>query len=159
MMKEKAMNPMPGQDAKQQTTQSTIGSGKAMVKTSKDNTFWVEEVDMDGSGNPVETQMMWDDTDKVLYAYADKPFQCTDGSMSNGDFMIATYGQGNRARKPEGSGWWVAGLNQGSCMARSEQAYGCKFDSTGKNTACGVAKLNDKTNDLMIVEATTTSVR
>ena len=38
---------------------------------------WIEEIDMDGSGNPVEEQMLWDDTDKVLYTYADKSFQCS----------------------------------------------------------------------------------
>src|SRR5262245_9877157 len=65
----KAMKPMPATNAKQQSKQATIGKGKAMVKTSKDNSFWVEEVDFDGSGNPVETQMLWDDTDKVLYSY------------------------------------------------------------------------------------------
>src|SRR5215510_9035001 len=68
----KAMNPMPAQNAKQQSKQATIGKGKATVRTSKDNSFWVEEVDIDGSGNPVDTQMLWDDTDKVLYTYAEK---------------------------------------------------------------------------------------
>src|SRR5262245_43250965 len=41
---EKAMNPAPGQNAKQQSKQATIGKGRAMVKTSKDNSFWVEEI-------------------------------------------------------------------------------------------------------------------
>jgi hypothetical protein len=154
---EKAMNPMPGQNAKQQSKQSTIGKGKAMVKTSKNNSFWVEEIDMDGSGKPAEAQMLWDDTDKVLYMYADKSFNCADGSSGNGDFLIATYGQGNSAKKPAGSGWWVAGLDQGECKASTEEAYGCKFDGKAQNTTCGVAKLNEKTNDLTIIEATTTS--
>jgi len=153
------MNPMPGQNAKQESKQSTIGKGKDMVKTSKDNNSWVEEIDMDGSGNPVEAQMLWDDTDKVLYTYADKPFQCTDGSTANGDFMIATYGQGNRAKRPAGSGWWVANLDKDECKARTDQLFGCKFNASGKNTACGVATLNQKTNDLTIIEATTTSNR
>ena len=155
----KAMNPMPGQNAKQQTKQTTIGKGKAMVKTSKDNSFWVEEIDMDGSGNPVEAQMLWDDTDKVLYTYADKSFQCADGSSANGDFLIATYAAGNRAKKPAGSGWWVAGLDKDECKARTDELFGCKFNASGKNTACGVATLNQKTNDLTIIEATTTNNR
>jgi len=156
---EKAMNPTPGQTAKQQSKQSAIGKGKTMVKTSKDNSFWVEEIDMDGSGNPAEAQMLWDDTDKVLYMYADKSFQCADGSSGNGDFLIATYGKGNRARKPAGSGWWVASLDQGECKASIEEAYGCKIDAQGQNTTCGVAKLNEKTNDLTIVEATSTGIQ
>jgi hypothetical protein len=156
---EKAMNPMPGQNAKDQSQQSTVGKGKAMVKTSKDNTYWVEEVDFDGSGTPVEAQMLWDESDKVLYTYADKPFQCKDGSSPNGGFMIATYGQGNRAKRPAGSGWWLASLDQGMCKASNEGLFGCKFDENGKNIACGLASLNEKTNDLMIMEPATTTVR
>jgi hypothetical protein len=152
-----AMNPMPGPNAKQQTKQSTIGKDKAMVKTSKDNSFWVEEVDMDRSGNPVEAQMLWDDTDKVLYTYAEKPFQCKEGSPATGDFLIATYAEGNTARKPAGSGWWAASLNQGECKARTDELFGCKFDANGKNTACGVANMNDQTHELTIMEATPTS--
>jgi hypothetical protein len=152
----KAMNPMPGSNAKEQSTQRTIGKGRAMVKTSKDNSFWVEEIDMDGSGNPVDAQMLWDDSDKVLYTYADKSFQCADGSSANGDFLIATYGTGNRAKRPAGSGWWMANLDQGECKARNDQLFGCKFNASGKNTTCGVATLNEKTNDLTIIEATTT---
>src|SRR5262245_40892482 len=49
----KAMNPMPGPNAREQSTQRTIGKRRAMVKTSMDNSFWIEEIDMDGSGNPV----------------------------------------------------------------------------------------------------------
>lgn len=152
----KAMNPMPGPNAREQSTQRTIGKRRAMVKTSMDNSFWIEEIDMDGSGNPVDAQMLWDDSDKVLYTYADKPFQCSVGSSASGDFMIATYGAGNRAKRPAGSGWWMANLDQGVCKARTDQLFGCKFNASGKNTTCGVATLNEKTNDLRIVEATTT---
>src|SRR5262249_33984801 len=108
----KAIEPIPGQKSKQQNKQTTKRTGKAMVKTSKDNSFWVEEIDMDGSGNPVDAHMLWDDTDKVLYTYADKSSQCSDGSSANGDFLIAIYASGNRAKKPAGSGWWVAGLDK-----------------------------------------------
>jgi len=159
MVTDKAMNPMPGTNAKQQTKQSTIGKDKAMVKTSKDNSFWVEEIDFDGSGNPAEAQLLWDDTAKVLYTYADKPFQCKDGSSANGDFLIATYGKGNQMKKPAGSGWWAASINQGECKARTDELFGCKFDANGKNTTCGVANLNEKTNELTIMEATTTSIQ
>ena len=155
----KATNPMPSQSAKQQSKQATIGKGKAMAKTSKDNSFWVEEIDLDGTGNPVEAQLLWDDTDKVLYTYADKSFQCTDGSSGNGDFLIATYGKGNRGKKPAGSGWWVASLDQGECKAQTEELFGCKFNASGKNTACGIANLNEKTNVLTIIQATSTSIK
>src|SRR4030095_1080261 len=90
----KAMNPMPGQNAKQKSKQTMIGKGKTTVTTSKDNSFWIEEVDLSGSGNPVETQMLWDDTDKTLYTYADTSYRCADGSSERGDFLIPSHGQG-----------------------------------------------------------------
>src|SRR5438093_5734802 len=108
---EKASNPVPGQNAKEQSKRSTIGKGKTMVKTSKDNSFWVEEIDLDGTRNPVESQLLWDDTHKVLYTYADKSFKCHDGSMGNGDFLIAPTGRAiarKNLRDPAG-GWraWI----------------------------------------------------
>jgi hypothetical protein len=158
-VRDKAMNPTPASNAMQQSKKSSIGKGKTTVNTSKDNSFWMEQVDLDGTGHPVDTQMLWDDTDKVLYSAASKTFQCKDGSSANGDLLMATYAKGNQAGKPAGSGWWMASSDQGSCKMPTEQAYGCKFDATGKNTACGMATLDDQTHEMTIVEATTTSIR
>ena len=158
-VRDKAMNPMPGSNATQQSKKSSIGKGKTMVNTSKDNSFWVEQVDIDGTGHPVDTQMLWDDTDKVLYSAAGKTFQCKDGSSASGDLLMATYAKGNKAGKPAGSGWWMASSDQGACKMSTEQAYGCKFDATGKNTTCGMATLDDQTHEMTIVEATTTDIR
>jgi hypothetical protein len=155
-VRDKAMNPMPASNA---TKKSSIGKGKTAVHTAKDNSFWMEQIDMDGTGHPMDTQMLWDDTDKVLYSAASKTFQCKDGSSANGDLMMATYAKGNKAGKPAGSGWWMASSDQGACNIPTEQAWGCKCDPTGKNTACGVATLDDQTHEMTIVEATTTSIR
>jgi hypothetical protein len=152
----KANNPAPSDNTKQQSKQSTIGDGKVKVTTPKDNSFWTEEIDIDGSGNAVEAQMLWDDTNKILYMYADKPFKCVDGSTANGDFMIAMYGKGNPAKKNAGSGWWAANLDQGQCKAQNDELYGCKFDASGNNTMCGVANLNQNNNELTITTVTTT---
>jgi DNA mismatch repair ATPase MutL len=158
-IREKAMNPTPASNATQQSKKSSIGKGKTTMNTSKDNSFWVEQVDLDGTGHPVDTQMMWDDTDKVLYAAGSKTFQCKDGASASGDLLMATYAKGNKAGKPTGSGWWMASSDQSACKMSTEQAYGCKFDATGKNTACGMATLDDQTHEMTIVEAATTSIR
>jgi hypothetical protein len=158
-VRDKAMNPMPSSNATQQSKKSSIGKGKTMVTTSKDNSFWMEQVDLDGTGHPVDTQMLWDDTDKVLFTSASKTFQCKDGSSANGALLMATYAKGNKAGKPAGSGWWMASADQSMCKMPTEQAYGCKFDATGKNTACGIATLDNQTHEMTIVEATTTSIR
>lgn len=158
-VRDKAMNPMPASNATQQSKKSSIGKGKAMVNTSQDGSFWVEQVDLDGTGHLMDTQMLWDDTDKVLYSAAGKTFQCKDGSSANADLLMATYAKGNKAGRPAGSGWWMASSDQGACKIPTEQAYGCKFDASGKNTTCGVATLDDQTHEMTIVEATTTSIR
>ena len=158
-VRDKAMNPTPGSNATQQSKKSSIGKGKTTVNTSKDNSFWVEQVDLTGTGHPVDTQMLWDDTEKVLYASASKTFQCKDGSSANGDLLMATYAKGNKAGQPAGSGWWMASSDQGACKMSTEQAFGCKFDATGKNTACGMATLDDQTHEMTIIQATTTSIR
>ena len=71
---------------------------------------------------------------------------------------MATFAKGNKAGKPAGSGWWMATSDQGLCKIPTEQAYGCKFDATGKNTACGMATLDDQTHEMTIIQATTTSI-
>jgi hypothetical protein len=57
-VRDKAMNPTPGSNATQQSKKSSIGKGKTTVNTSKDNSFWVEQVDLTGTGHPVDTQML-----------------------------------------------------------------------------------------------------
>src|SRR5262245_2685029 len=41
-VRDKAMNPAPSSSATQQAKKSSVGKGKAMVHTSKDNSFWME---------------------------------------------------------------------------------------------------------------------
>jgi hypothetical protein len=155
-IRDKAMNPTPSPNATQQSKKSSIGKGKATVNTSTENSFWVEQVDLDGTGHPVDTQMLWDDTDKVLYSSANKTFQCKDGSAANADLLMATFAKGNTAGKPAGSGWWMASSDQNSCQMPTQQAYGCKFDATGKNTVCGLATVDDQTHEMTIIEASKT---
>jgi len=156
-VKSKATSPMPGPTAKQQTKQATIGQEKVMVDTGHpDNSFWIEEIDLEGNGRATDAQMMWDDVDKVLFIYTEKDFKCYNGAPADGDFMIATYAAGNKMKRPAGSGWWMAQLNQGECGVKSEGLYGCKFNQNGVNTACGLVTLDDKTHDLTIIETVRT---
>jgi hypothetical protein len=155
----KAMNPTPAQNAQQISKRARIGKEKTTVQTSKDNSFWVEKIDISGNGNLVDSEMLWDDSEKILYTYADTPFRCADGSPGDGDFLIATYGKNNPDKKPAGSGWWVASLDETECKAHTDAMFGCKFDASGKNTMCGVAELNEKTNELTIIDATTTVIQ
>jgi hypothetical protein len=154
-VKMKATSPAPGPAAKQKSTQATIGKGKAMVDTGhSNNSFWVESIDLEGKGKATETQMLWDDTDKVMYLYADKTFKCSNGASADSGLLIATYAAGNMRKEPVGSGWWASALNENQCGVKSEALYGCKFNPSGTNTTCGLADLDEKTNELVIIEAT-----
>jgi hypothetical protein len=154
-VKSKTMSSTPGKTAKQKAKRAAIGQGKSMVDTGNpNNSFWVEEIDLDGTGKVTEAQMLWDGPDKVLYIYTGKTFKCTNGGSADSNLLIATYGAGNTAKKPAGSGWWVAGLDENQCDVKAEGLYGCRFNQNGVNTSCGLADLNDKTHELTIIETT-----
>jgi len=154
-IRNKAESPKPASTARQQTKKGTIGEEEMLLTTDSNNDYWVEDIDVKGNGQTTETDMMWDNTKKVLYAYADETMMCKNGGTADGDILIATYGKGNTANKPAGSGWWMASLDAGECAMRSETLYGCRFDKNGKNTACGIAQLDDKTDELTIIKMTT----
>jgi hypothetical protein len=60
----------------------------------------------------------------------------------------------NGRNTPAGSGWYVMDLDESECKAKMAGLYGCKFDTNGNATACGMATLDEKNDDLVIVEAT-----
>src|SRR5258708_6747199 len=76
----KAKSPAPPDSAKKATS---IGKGKAKMNTanSADDTdsFWVEDLDIDGDGKAQQTDVLWDDEDKVLYLHSAGTFTCSGG--------------------------------------------------------------------------------
>jgi hypothetical protein len=150
----KANSPKPAANASKKTS---IGKGKAAINTANapgdDDSFWAEEVDMDGDGTMESADVLWDDEDKVLFLYDDGDFKCTAGGTGSGDMLIAINGQGNSRGRPAGSGWYLVTLDEGECKAKTAGAYGCKFDAKGNPTACGVAVVDEKNDDLVIATA------
>ncbi|HXJ35492.1 MAG TPA: hypothetical protein VMS22_15775 [Candidatus Eisenbacteria bacterium] len=148
----KANNPTPPASA---TKKKAIGAGKLATNTANtpddDDSFWAEQIDVDGDGTVDDTNLIWDDEDKVLYLYADGDFKCANGKMGSGGLLIALYGQGNTHGKPAGSGWYAVDLDEGECAAKAAGIYGCRFDAKQQATACGVATLDEKNDDLTIV--------
>ena len=148
---DKAKSPAPPADAKKA---KSIGEKKVKVNTanSADDTdsMWVEQLDIDGDGSVEQANLLWDDEDKVLYLYADDTFTCANGGTGAGGMLIAFYGDGNTYKKPVGSGWYVVGLDKGECGAKAAGVFGCKFDAHGNPSACGMAKMNAKNDDIMI---------
>ena len=88
--------PKPGAGA---TKKSSIGKGKAAASTANaagdDDSFWVEDIDIDGDGTTEQTDVLWDDEDKVLFLSASGDFKCQNGGTGSGDMLIAI--NGNRS--------------------------------------------------------------
>ncbi len=151
----KANAPKPAANA---TKQTSIGKGKLKVNTanspSDDDSFWAEQVDVDGNGDVEDVNLIWDDEDKVLY-FSDEndSITCANGGVVTADLVIGINGQGNSRNRPAGSGFYLVSLDEGECKIQSAGLYGCKFDANGKVTACGVAVLDEKNDDLLIATA------
>jgi hypothetical protein len=147
----KANAPTPPAKA---TKKTNIGKGKAAMGTANasddGDSFWVEEIDIDGDGTAEATDVLWDDEDKVLFLYAEGEFPCADGSTGTGDMLVAINGQGNPRGRAAGSGWYLVTLDEGECKAKAAGAYGCKFDAKGDVTACGSAVVDEKNDEIVI---------
>jgi hypothetical protein len=132
----------------------TAGNNKAKVATANsaadDDSFWLEKLDVDGDGDAEDANLVWDDEDKVLFAYTAGAFTCKNGGTATAELLVATYADGNARKKPAGSGFWVADLDKGECGAQAAGLWGCKFDAKGTETACGAAVLDEKNDDLVI---------
>jgi hypothetical protein len=139
------------------TKKTSVGKGKATVNTANaaadSDSFWVEDIDIDGDGNVETTDVVWDDEDKVLLLYADGEFQCRVAGTGTGDMLVVINGQGNSRGRPAGSGWYLVTLDEGECKAKAAGTYGCKFDDKGNETACGVALIDEKNDELIIATA------
>ena len=148
---EKAAAPQPPANATK-TTKAGKGKTVATVANSPDDAdlTWVENVDIDGDGKVEVTDVVWDDEDKVLYLHASSQFRCVKGGTGEGDLLIGINGKGNSRGRAAGSGFFVVSLDEGECGAKAAGLYGCRFDAKGNATACGVATIDDRNDDITI---------
>jgi hypothetical protein len=131
-----AKNIKPPANAKQATT---IGTGRVTVNRSNPSYVWTEEVDYDSDGTKEKTDFLYDPVDKMTFLFVEKDFACAGGtSRGSGGILIAVYNEGNKLRRPAGSGWYVAELDKGECNAQAAALWGCKFDENGNATVCGL---------------------
>jgi hypothetical protein len=139
------------------TKAKSVGKVAAKASTANsatdDDSFWVEQLDIDGDGNVDDSNLVWDDEDKVLFAYSDGTFTCKNGATGTGELLVATNGAGNPRKRPAGSGFWVAAVDKGECGAQVAGLFGCRFDETGSETACGLVTVDEKNDDIVIVTA------
>lgn len=146
--------PPPAATAQQKTM---IGHDSASINTASNaqdtDSFWTEQIDLDGNGNVDTVDKLWDDETKVLFLSKQGTFTCLNGNTGDGDFLMAVYGNGNTAGRPAGSGWWVAQLDAGECGAKAAGLVGCRFNATGATTECGGAMIDVRKEDVMIKAA------
>jgi hypothetical protein len=152
-VQKKAGTPPPANATKVKSAGGTAVKASTANAAADDDSFWTEEIDIDGDGNVEATSLIWDDEDKVLFSYSDGTFTCANGGTGTGELLIATYAAGNTGKRPAGSGFWVADLDAGECAAQAEGLWGCRFNPAGKPTACGVVTIDDKADDIVIVTA------
>jgi hypothetical protein len=149
-MKAKAVSPAPSATAKNQSTKTTIGKGKAAAKASAPSSYWTEEVDLHDDGSVETTEFLYDAQRGIVYAYGEDDFTCANGKPEKAAILQAVYATGNKAGKPVGSGYYLVSLNAGQCAAKKAGAYGCKFDANGNPTECGAIAVNDATGEVAV---------
>ena len=118
-----------------------------------DDSFWAEQMDVDGDGNVEDSNLVWDDEDGVLFAWTDGTFTCRNGATGEGEMLIAVNAANNPRKRPAGSGFWLAAVDKSECGAQAEGLVGCRFDAKGVETSCGAAKLDEANDELIIVTA------
>jgi hypothetical protein len=134
------------------TKTSAVGKN-VQVTTPADSDSWVEQLDVDGNGTAEQTNLVWDSKDKVMFSNSSGTFTCKNGATGSGELTIAVNGTGNKWGRPAGSGFWIAAMDKGACGTQTDALWGCKFDANGNDTACGVATLDNKNDDLIIATA------
>ncbi len=141
----------PPATAKKGTSIGKPGGVSTSIAPSDTDSYWVQEIDIDGDGDLEDVEVLWDDEDKLMYFYDELDVDCalTDGTASS-SLLIAIYGNGNTAKAPKGSGWWVSSLDQGECAAEETDVYGCTFDAAGNATEC--AEVDTYVNDVIVFE-------
>ncbi len=104
---------------------------------------WGERLWSDGDGTLEETELLWDDEDKVLFAYVETDVPCEFGGMAVVAILVGVNGEGNPRGRPAGSGFYAAYSDATECGADEAGLYGCRFDARGDVTAWGEAVMDD----------------
>ena len=103
------------------------------------------------SGVEEDNQFLFDKQRGILYTYREDNYQCADGTSQNGDVLMGIYAQGNPGGRPVGSGWFVVAVKAGQGGEKKGGLFGCRFDTTGKPTTCGTARVKEESGELELV--------
>jgi hypothetical protein len=142
-------NRRPGIDAQRGVA---LGEGALGLRATPDAVAWYEMIDIDSSGTPEKVGFMWNGNSKVMYAYTRDPVTLNDGTIADKGLVVAQFGEGNTANRPQGSGFWAYATVRDTLGYREEEGtlYGCRFDNFGDETECGPGTWSRVNNDFTI---------
>ena len=149
-VQKRAGTPPPASATKTKTAGKSATKMTTVNSPTDEDSLWVEKLDIDGDGKIDDANLVWDEKDKMLYAWKEGPFTCKQGGTGTGELLIAVNAAGNSRNRPAGSGFWVASLAKGQCNSPTSGLWGCRFDEKGNETACGVAVLDERNKQLTI---------
>jgi hypothetical protein len=131
-----------------------VGKNRVTASRYHDVIVWDEQIDIDGDGTVDDATFAYDEPNKILFASKSGTFKCKGGGAGgSGDMLIAVNLAGNLRRRPAGSGFWAASVDEDECGAPFAGIFGCRFDSDGVDTRCGLVHVDSKIDDIMIVTA------
>jgi hypothetical protein len=131
-----------------------VGQNRVTASRNHEVSVWAEEIDIDGDGTVDDATFAYDEPNKILFASKSGTFKCKGGgAVGSGDMLIAVNLAGNLRRRPAGSGFWAASIDEDECGAPFAGIFGCRFDSDGVDTRCGLVHVDSKIDDIMIVTA------
>jgi hypothetical protein len=132
----------------------TVGKNRVTASRNYEVTVWTEQIDIDGDGTVDDATLAYDERNKILFASKSGTCKCKGGgAVGSGDMLIAVNLAGNFRRRPAGSGFWATSINEDECGAPFAGIFGCRFDSDGVDTRCGLVHVDSKIDDIMIVTA------
>jgi len=131
-----------------------VGQNRVTASRNHEVSVWTEQIDIDGDGTIDDATLAYDEPNKMLFASKSGTFKCKGGGeKGRGDMLIAINLAGNLRRRPAGSGFWATSIGEDECGAAFAGIFGCRFDSDGVDTRCGIVHVDSKIDDIMIVTA------
>jgi hypothetical protein len=115
------------------TQRSSIGKGSVMVNTANSSgdtdSFWIAQIDIDGDGTLEQTELLWDDEDKVLFAYSETDTPCRYGGTAVAAVLAGVNGTNSPRGRAAGSGFYAVEFDALECGADRAGLFGCTFDA------------------------------
>jgi hypothetical protein len=135
-----------------ETKASRLGSGPMEVDLGVDAMTWEESGDVDSSGTTETIAFLWDEANKVLYAFTRDPIRLADGAMADQGLMVAQFGEGNTKARVPGSGWYayVTARDTTSAGQVTGNLFGCRFDNQGTELECGTGTWEKTANEFIL---------